>query len=68
MRTDPFLFVSLNVADLDKAVEFYRDVLGMRQIDATSVPGNSASTGETAAMLEFGCVAPAPCARRRQRR
>ncbi|MFN3817240.1 VOC family protein, partial [Brevundimonas sp.] len=37
LRSDPFLFVSINVADLDRAADYYRTVLGMREFKG--VPG-----------------------------
>ena len=36
---DPFLFVSLNVSNLDAAAAYFRDVLHAEVLDATKVPG-----------------------------
>uniref|UniRef100_A0A7S2UYR5 VOC domain-containing protein n=1 Tax=Fibrocapsa japonica TaxID=94617 RepID=A0A7S2UYR5_9STRA len=36
---EPFLFASIHVADLKKAVEFHRDILGATVLEAKDVPG-----------------------------
>lgn len=46
---DPFAFVSLNVSNLASATEYWRDILGMREM--RGVPG---AASEGAVMLAFG--------------